>query len=122
MPSSKQIKNILKWILIICILFSIIMSISIIMNNHNESPNTDNNFNISHDEDEINLSDYGGDDDMNNSPIESNENLNENSNKNYQGVDDSPYTLAKNDPDWYYDHYDYGDYDEIDEYLESQGF
>ena len=40
----------------------------------------------------------------------------------YGGVDDSPSTIAKNDPDWYYDHYDYGDYDEIDEYLESQGY
>ena len=40
----------------------------------------------------------------------------------YGGVDDSPRTIAKNDPDWYYDHYDYGDYDEIDEYLESQGY
>ncbi len=40
----------------------------------------------------------------------------------YGGVDDSPHTIAKNDPDWYYDHYDYGDYDEIDEYLESQGY
>ena len=40
----------------------------------------------------------------------------------YSGVDDSPHTIAKNDPDWYYDHYDYGDYDDIDEYLESQGY
>ena len=40
----------------------------------------------------------------------------------YGGVDDSPHTIAKNDPDWYYDHYDYGDYDEIDEYMESQGY
>lgn len=40
----------------------------------------------------------------------------------YGGVDDSPRTIAKNDPDWYYDHYDYGDYDEIDEYMESQGY
>ena len=40
----------------------------------------------------------------------------------YGGVDDSPHTIAKNDPDWYYDHYDYGDYDDIDEYLESQGY
>ena len=40
----------------------------------------------------------------------------------YGGVDDSPHTIAKNDPDWYYDHYDYGDYDDIDEDLESQGY
>ena len=89
------------------------------MNDHNESPNTDYNFNISHDdEDGIDVSDYGEDDDMNNTNIKSNDN----SNNDYQGVDDSPYTLAKNDPDWYYDHYDYGDYDKIDEYLESQGY
>lgn len=37
-------------------------------------------------------------------------------------VDDSPETIAKNDPDWYYDHYEYGDYPEIDDYLESQGY
>lgn len=40
----------------------------------------------------------------------------------YGGVDDSPSTIAKNDPDWYYDHYEYGDNDKIDEYLESQGY
>ena len=40
----------------------------------------------------------------------------------YGGVDTSPQTIAKKDPDWYYDHYEYGDNDEIDEYLESQGF
>lgn len=40
----------------------------------------------------------------------------------YGGVDDSPKVIAKNDPDWYYDHYEYGDYDKIDEYLESQGY
>ena len=40
----------------------------------------------------------------------------------YGGVDDSPRTIAKNDPDWYYDHYDYGDNDKIDEYLESEGY
>lgn len=40
----------------------------------------------------------------------------------YGGVDDSPHTIAKNDPDWYYDHYEYGDNDDIDEYLESQGY
>lgn len=44
------------------------------------------------------------------------------SSSHYGGVDDSPKTIAKNDPDWYYDHYDYGDNDEIDEYLESQGY
>lgn len=37
-------------------------------------------------------------------------------------VDTSPETIAKNDPDWYYDHYEYGDYPEIDDYLESQGY
>ena len=40
----------------------------------------------------------------------------------YGGVDDSPNTIAKRDPDWYHDHYDYGDNDKIDEYLESQGY
>ncbi len=40
----------------------------------------------------------------------------------YGGVDDSPHIIAKNDPDWYYDHYEYGDNDKIDEYLESQGY
>ena len=40
----------------------------------------------------------------------------------YGGVDNSPHSIARNDPDWYYDHYDYGDYDDIDEYLESQGY
>ena len=40
----------------------------------------------------------------------------------YGGVDTSPHTIAKNDPDWYYDHYDYGDYDDIDNELESQGY
>ena len=40
----------------------------------------------------------------------------------YGGVDTSPRTIAKDDPDWFYDYYDYGDYDEIDEYLESQGY
>lgn len=44
------------------------------------------------------------------------------SSSHYGGVDDSPSTIAKNDPDWYYDHYEYGDNDEIDEYLESQGY
>lgn len=37
-------------------------------------------------------------------------------------VDTSPETIAKNDPDWYYDHYEYGDYPQIDDYLESQGY
>lgn len=41
---------------------------------------------------------------------------------NYGGVDTSPSTIAKNDPDWYYDHYEYGDNPEIDDYLESQGY
>ena len=40
----------------------------------------------------------------------------------YRGVDDSPSTIARNDPDWYYDHYEYGDNNKIDDYLESQGF
>ena len=40
----------------------------------------------------------------------------------YGGVDTSPSTIAKNDPDWYYDHYEYGDNPEIDDYLESQGY
>ena len=44
------------------------------------------------------------------------------SSSHYRGVDNSPHTIARNDPDWYYDHYDYGDYDDIDEYLESQGY
>ena len=40
----------------------------------------------------------------------------------YSGVDDSPHTIARNDPDWYYDHYEYGDNPDIDDYLESQGY
>lgn len=40
----------------------------------------------------------------------------------YGGVDDSPNTIAKNDPDWYYDHYEYGDNPDIDDYLESEGY
>ena len=40
----------------------------------------------------------------------------------YGGVDDSPRSIAKNDPDWYYDHYEYGDNPDIDDYLESEGF
>lgn len=81
------------------------------------SSNENSKLNISHNNDDsidISNDEYY----ENNTVIESDDN----SNKNYQGVDDSPYTLAKNDPDWYYDHYDYGDYDEIDEYLESQGY
>lgn len=44
------------------------------------------------------------------------------SSSHYGGVDDSPATIAKNDPDWYYDHYEYGDNPEIDDYLESEGY
>ena len=40
----------------------------------------------------------------------------------YGGVDTSPSTIARNDPDWYYDHYEYGDNPDIDDYLESQGY
>ena len=40
----------------------------------------------------------------------------------YGGVDTSPNTIARNDPDWYYDHYEYGDNQDIDDYLESQGY
>lgn len=40
----------------------------------------------------------------------------------YRGVDTSPDTLAKNDPDWYYDHYEYGDNPDVDDYLESEGY
>ena len=40
----------------------------------------------------------------------------------YGGVDDSPRTIARNDPDWYYDHYEYGDNPDIDDYLESEGY
>ena len=40
----------------------------------------------------------------------------------YGGVDDSPSTIARNDPDWYYEHYEYGDNPRIDDYLESQGY
>ncbi len=43
-------------------------------------------------------------------------------NSDYKGVDTSPSTIARKDPDWYYDHYEYEDNDKIDEYLESQGF
>ena len=38
------------------------------------------------------------------------------------GVDTSPSTIARNDPDWYYDHYEYGDNYYIDDYLESHGY
>lgn len=44
------------------------------------------------------------------------------SHSHYRGVDTSPNTIAKKDPDWYYDHYEYGENDKIDEYIESQGF
>lgn len=44
------------------------------------------------------------------------------SSQHYGGVDDSPHTIAKNDPDWYYDHYEYGDNQDIDDYLESEGY
>lgn len=37
-------------------------------------------------------------------------------------VDTSPETIARDDPDWYYDHYEYGENREIDDYLESQGY
>lgn len=37
-------------------------------------------------------------------------------------VDNSPSKIARNDPDWYYDHYEYGDNYAIDDYLESQGY
>lgn len=40
----------------------------------------------------------------------------------YEGVDTSPYSLAENDPDWFYEDYDYGDFDDIDIDLESNGF
>ncbi|MBQ6349879.1 MAG: hypothetical protein IJI42_02990 [Methanobrevibacter sp.] len=40
----------------------------------------------------------------------------------YGGVDTSPYSIVRTDPDWFYDYYDYGDYDDIDEYLESDGY
>lgn len=40
----------------------------------------------------------------------------------YRGVDTSPDTLAKNDPDSYYDHYEYGDNPDVDDYLESEGY
>lgn len=40
----------------------------------------------------------------------------------YGGVDTSPNSIVRTNPDWFYDYYDYGDYDEIDEYLESDGY
>ncbi|MGV8133071.1 MAG: zinc ribbon domain-containing protein, partial [Methanobrevibacter sp.] len=40
----------------------------------------------------------------------------------YKGVDTSPDTIAKNDPDSYYDYYEYGDDPDIDDYLESEGY
>lgn len=83
------------------------------MNSQDNSPQSEYDFNLSHDD--VDVIDESYDNDYeDNSNIESDEN--------YQGVDDSPYAIAKNDPDWYYDHYDYGDYDDIDEYLESQGY
>ena len=44
------------------------------------------------------------------------------SSSHYGGVDTSPSTIARNDPDWYYDHYEYGDNPDIDDYLESEGY
>ena len=44
------------------------------------------------------------------------------SSSHYKGVDTSPGTVARNDPDSYYDHYEYGDNPDIDDYLESEGF
>ena len=40
----------------------------------------------------------------------------------YGGVDTSPDTIAKNDPDSYYDYYEYGDNPDVDDYLESEGY
>lgn len=40
----------------------------------------------------------------------------------YRGVDTSPDTIAKNDPDSYYDYYEYGDNPDVDDYLESEGY
>ncbi|MBQ2961754.1 hypothetical protein [Methanobrevibacter sp.] len=85
--------------------------------NHDKNSQSEYNFNLSHDDGDVVDESYDIDYE-NDSNIE----LDDNSNENYQGVDDSPYSIAKNDPDWYYDHYDYGDYDDIDEYLESQGY
>ncbi|WP_407377847.1 zinc-ribbon domain-containing protein [Methanobrevibacter sp.] len=62
------------------------------------------------------------DDDSNTHYYVSNGGSSSSSSSHYSGVDDSPHTIAKNDPDWYYDHYEYGDNDKIDEYLESQGY
>lgn len=44
------------------------------------------------------------------------------SSSHYQGVDTSPETIVKNNPDWYYDYYEYGDNPDIDDYLESDGY
>lgn len=40
----------------------------------------------------------------------------------YGGVDTSQGSIARNDPNWYYDHYEYGDNPDIDDYLESEGY
>ena len=40
----------------------------------------------------------------------------------YGGVDTMPDSIARDDPDWYYDHYEYGDDFDIDDYLESEGY
>ena len=40
----------------------------------------------------------------------------------YKSPKMSPYEMARNDPDWYYDHYDYGDNADLDEYLYDQGY
>ena len=44
------------------------------------------------------------------------------SSSHYSGVDTSPNSIARNDPDWYYDHYEYGDNPDIDDYLETEGY
>ena len=116
MPSSKVIKKLFKLIIIICIILFLFSAISILINNPDQSSNDETNFNFtSHEK----LEDTSAE---NSSDIELDNGSNSESIEKHKGVDDSPYTLAKNDPDWYYDHYDYGDYDDIDEYLESQGY
>lgn len=40
----------------------------------------------------------------------------------YSTVVDDRYSVAKNDPDSYYDYYEYGDNYDIDNYLESEGY
>lgn len=37
--------------------------------------------------------------------------------KSYNSLKGNQWDMAKNDPDWYYDHYDYGDNGDVDEYL-----